>query len=155
MTVGSPHGNRKNAGWSTVQPRVALKAKIRVLLADDHETILARLRALLGKDFEIVGAVNNGRDAVAEVLRLDPDVLVIDISMPVLDGLQAVTRLSSAHRRTKFVFLTVHEDEDFVAAAFSAGASGYVIKSHVTTDLVPAIREALQGRTFVSQMLDS
>ena len=127
--------------------------KIRVLLADDHEAILARVRAVLGEDFDIVGAVNNGRDAVEEVQRLDPDVLVIDISMPVLDGLQAVSQLRSSNRRTKVVFLTVHEDQDFVAAAFSAGASGYVTKSHVTTDLVPAIREALQGRTFVSQSI--
>lgn len=127
--------------------------KIRVLLADDHEAILARVRAVLGEDFDIVGAVNNGRDAVEEVQRLDPDVLVIDISMPVLHGLQAVSQLRSSNRRTKVVFLTVHEDQDFVAAAFSAGASGYVTKSHVTTDLVPAIREALLGRTFVSQSI--
>ena len=127
--------------------------KIRVLLADDHETILARVRAVLGEDFDIVGAVKNGRDAVAEVQRLDPDVLVIDISMPVLDGLQAVSQLRSTNRRTKVVFLTVHEDQDFVAAAFSAGASGYVTKSRLTTDLIPAIREALEGHTYVSQSI--
>ena len=127
--------------------------KIRVLLADDHETILARVRAVLGDEFEIVAAVKNGRDAVTEVQRLDPDVLVIDISMPTLDGLQAVSRLRSRKCRTKFVFLTVHEDSDFVAAAFSAGASGYVTKSHITTDLVPAIHEVLEGRTYVSQSI--
>jgi|SRR6516225_3171315 DNA-binding NarL/FixJ family response regulator len=127
--------------------------KIRVLLADDHETILARVRAVLGEGFDIVGAVKNGREAVAEVQRLDPDVLVIDISMPVLDGLQAVSQLRSTNCRTKVVFLTVHEDQDFVAAAFSAGASGYVTKSRLTTDLVPAIREALAGHTYVSQSI--
>jgi DNA-binding NarL/FixJ family response regulator len=127
--------------------------KVRVLLADDHETILARVRSILGEDFDVVGAVSNGRDAVLEVQRLDPDVLVIDISMPVLDGLQAVSKLRARKCRTKFIFLTVHEDSDFIAAAFSAGASGYVTKSHVTTDLVPAIHEALEGRTFVSQSL--
>jgi DNA-binding NarL/FixJ family response regulator len=89
-------------------------------------------------------------EAVAEVQRLDPDVLVTDISMPILDGLEAVSRLLPG-RRTKIVFLTVHEDEDFVAAAFSAGASGYVIKSDVTTDLIPAIREAVEGRIFISR----
>jgi DNA-binding NarL/FixJ family response regulator len=125
--------------------------KIRILLADDHEAILARERLVLGDDFEIVGAVSNGREAVAEVERLDPDVLVMDISMPVLDGLQAASRLQSAHPRTKIVFLTIHEDQDFVAAAFSAGASGYVAKSQLTTDLVPAISEVLRGRTYVSQ----
>ena len=124
-----------------------------MLLADDHETILARVRVILGNDFDIVGAVNNGRDAVREVQRLDPDVLVIDISMPVIDGLQAVAQLRRTNHRTKFIFLTVHEDADFVAAAFSAGASGYVTKSHVSTDLIPAIQEALQGRKYVSHSI--
>jgi DNA-binding NarL/FixJ family response regulator len=125
-------------------------AKIRVLLADDHEAMLVQVRSILSKEFEVVGAVRNGRDAIAEVQHLDPEVLVIDISMPVLDGLKAVSQLRSKKCRAKFVFLTVHEDSDFIAAAFSAGASAYVVKSHVGTDLVPAIREALEGRTFVS-----
>ena len=127
--------------------------KIRVLLADDHETILSRVGIVLGEEFDIVGAVKNGRDAVVEARRLDPDVLVIDISMPILDGLQAVAQLRTTNCRIKVIFLTVHEDQDFVAAAFSAGASGYVTKSHLTTDLVPAIREALEGRTYVSQSI--
>ena len=127
--------------------------KIRVLLADDHETILSRVGIVLGEEFEIVGVVKNGRDAVVEARRLDPDVLVIDISMPILDGLQAVAQLRTTNHRIKVIFLTVHEDQDFVAAAFSAGASGYVTKSHLTTDLVPAIREALEGRTYISQSI--
>ena len=126
--------------------------KIRVLLADDHETILARVRAVLGTEFDVVGTVKNGRDAIAEVQRLDPDVLVIDISMPILDGLQTVSRLGR-NCRTKVVFLTVHEDPDFVAAAFSAGASGYVVKEDVTTDLIPAIQKVLAGSTFISQSI--
>jgi len=125
-------------------------SKTRVLLADDHETVLARIRAILGEEFDIVGTVSNGSEAVDEVWRLDPDVLVIDISMPVLDGLQAVSRLQAAKCRTKTVFLTVHKDHDFVAAAFSAGALGYVAKSDVTTDLVPAIHNALDGRLYIS-----
>ncbi|HTZ90044.1 MAG TPA: response regulator transcription factor [Alloacidobacterium sp.] len=128
-------------------------AKVRVLLADDHEEILARVRTALGEEFEVVGAVKNGRDAVIEVQRLDPDVLVIDISMPVLNGLQAASRVRSTNPRTKIVFFTVHEDRDFVAAAFSAGAAGYVTKSQLTTDLMPAIREALEGHTYVSQAI--
>lgn len=124
--------------------------KVRVLLADDHEAILARVQVVLGDEFEVVGTVKNGRDAVAEAQRLKPDVLVMDISMPVLDGLKAASQLRSENVGVKVVFLTVHEDEDFVAAAFSAGASGYVTKSHVTTDLVPAIREAMEGRKYVS-----
>jgi len=127
--------------------------KIRVLLADDHETVLARIRSLLCKDFEVVGTVDNGRDAVAEVRRLDPDVLVIDISMPVMDGLQAASQLHRRSCRTKVVFLTVHEDRDYVDAALAVGASGYVTKSHVTSDLVPAIREAIDGHTYVSKSI--
>lgn len=128
-------------------------SKIRVFLADDHETVLARVRTILGEKFDIVGVASNGRDAVAEVRRLDPDVLVIDISMPVLDGLQAASQLQAANCRTKTVFLTVHKDHDFVAAAISAGALGYVTKSDVTTDLVPAIHEVLDGRLYISRSI--
>jgi DNA-binding NarL/FixJ family response regulator len=124
--------------------------KMRVLLADDHETMLARVREILGEDFNVVGAVNNGRDAVAEVERLDPDVLVIDISMPILNGLQTVSQLRSTDHRSKVVFLTVHEDQDYIEAALSAGASGYVTKARVETDLIPAIREVLEGGTYIS-----
>jgi DNA-binding NarL/FixJ family response regulator len=125
-------------------------SKIRVLLADDHPAVLERVCEILGEDFEVVGKVNNGRDAVVDAERLDPDVLVIDISMPILNGLQAAQRLRAAHLRAKVVFLTVHEDKDFVAAALSAGASGYVTKADVDADLIPAIRDALEGRVYVS-----
>lgn len=128
-------------------------SRIRVLLADDHEEVLARVRAILGEDFDIVGSVNNGRDAVEETERLNPDVLVIDISMPVLNGLQAASQLRDVNRGTKIVILTVHEDPDFVAAALAAGASAYVTKEDVTTDLLPAIYEVLQGGTYVSQSI--
>jgi DNA-binding NarL/FixJ family response regulator len=128
-------------------------AKIRVLLADDHEAMLEQLRSILSQDFDVVGTVGNGREAVAEVRRLNPDVLVIDISMPVLDGLQAASQLRSGSCPTKIVFLTVHEDQDYVDAAFAAGASGYVTKSHVTSDLVPAIREVSFGNTYVSKSI--
>lgn len=127
--------------------------KVRILLADDHETLLASVLSILSKDFDVVGTVANGRDAVAEVGRLDPDVLVIDISMPILNGLQAASQLHRKSCRTKIVFLTVHEDQDFVDAAFAAGASGYVTKSDVTSDLVPAIRRALVGGTYISKSI--
>jgi DNA-binding NarL/FixJ family response regulator len=126
-------------------------AKIRVVLADDHQALLARVRGVLDEEYEVVGVVENGSQAVDAVLTLDPDVLVIDISMPVLDGLQAARQLQKANCRTKIVFLTIHEDNDFVTAAFGAGAVGYVIKACLSTDLVPAILEAMQGHTFVSR----
>ena len=92
--------------------------RIRVLLADDHQAILDRVCKILATDFDVVGAVNNGRDAVVEAERLKYDVLVIDISMPILDGLQAAEdSLRAKNRRAKVIFLTVHKDRDFVAAA--------------------------------------
>jgi len=127
--------------------------KIRILLADDHEPFLKEVGIMLAEQFQIVGTVNNGQDAVAEIKRLDPDVIVTDISLPVLDGLQIASQLRSSHQRAKIVFLTVHSDEDFIDAAFLAGASGYVVKADVATDLVTAIREAQDGRTYISQSI--
>ena len=95
--------------------------------------------------------VADGNQAVDAVLVLNPDVLIIDISMPVLDGLHAAARLQKANCRTKIIFLTIHEGQEYVAAALHVGASGYVTKSRLAADLVPAIRAALQGRTLVSQ----
>jgi DNA-binding NarL/FixJ family response regulator len=129
--------------------------RVRILLADDHEDFLRNLREELRSEFEIVGTAANGEDAVDAVGRLDPDVLVIDISMPILDGLQAAAHLRDVNCRTKIVFLTIHEQSDYVSAAFAAGASGYVTKRHLGTDLVPAIREVLQGRTCISPSLDA
>lgn len=125
--------------------------KIRVIIADDHDAILEQVRLELGQDFDIVGSFGNGRDAVEAVLRLHPDVLVTDISMPILDGLQAARQLRKSNCGTKIVFLTIHADPDFVAAALSTGAFGYVTKPHLSTDLIPAIREALEGHVFVSR----
>lgn len=132
-----------------------LVAKIRVVLADDHQAVMAKVRGVLGGDFEVVAAVTDGSQAVDAVVRLDPDVLVLDISMPVLDGLQAAARLQEANCRAKIIFLTIHEDEDFVAAALHVGASGYVTKSRLAGDLILAIRAALLGRTFVSETLNT
>jgi DNA-binding NarL/FixJ family response regulator len=124
--------------------------KIRVVLADDHQEVIARVRGLLGDEFEVVEAVENGDQAITAVLASDPDVLVIDISMPILDGLQAAKKIQKANCRVKIIFLTIHEDRDFIAAALAAGAMGYVTKRRLTIDLVFAIHEALRGHTFVS-----
>jgi DNA-binding NarL/FixJ family response regulator len=127
------------------------KTKIRIVLADDHQALLARVRRVLAEDYEVIGTVENGSQAVDAVLTLNPDVLVIDISMPVVDGLQAARQLQKANCRTKIIFLTIHEDHDFVAAAFTAGALGYVTKARLSTDLGPAILEVMQGRAFISK----
>jgi DNA-binding NarL/FixJ family response regulator len=125
-------------------------SKIRVVLADDHQQMIATVRQTLGEQFEVVGAVENGKQAVDAVLTLDPDALVIDISMPVLNGLQAAKQLQTANSRAKIIFLTIYESRDFLDAAFSAGASGYVNKGRLSTDLLPAIHEVILGRIFIS-----
>jgi DNA-binding NarL/FixJ family response regulator len=95
--------------------------KIRVVLADDHQQTIARVRQTLGEEFEVVGAVEDGKQAVSAVLTLNPDVLIIDISMPVLNGLHAAKQLQTADCRAKVIFLTIYEGRDFLDAAFSAG----------------------------------
>jgi DNA-binding NarL/FixJ family response regulator len=127
--------------------------KIRVVLADDHREVIAKIRGVLGDEFEVVEAAENGSQAVIAVLALNPDVFVTDISMPVLNGLQAARRIQKTNSRVKIIFLTIHEDRDFIAAAFSAGATGYVTKRRLSTDLVVAIQEALKGHTFVSDSI--
>jgi len=124
--------------------------RIRVLLADDHAAMIARVRWQLGEEFDIVGTAQNGQEALEAVFRFDPDVLVIDISMPVMNGFEAASRIRDAGCKTKVIFFTIHEGADFVSAAFSSGALGYVTKSRLSTDLVTAIRDALAGRSYVS-----
>jgi DNA-binding NarL/FixJ family response regulator len=124
--------------------------KIRVVLADDHREVIAKVRGVLGDEYEVLETAENGHQAVTAVLALDPDIFVTDISMPLLNGLQAARRIQKANSRVKIIFLTIHEDRDFIAAAFSAGATGYVTKRRLSIDLVFAIEEALKGHTFVS-----
>ena len=126
-------------------------AKIRVVLADQHSTVV-QVRQILGEDFEVVAAMENGKQAVDAVCLLDPDVLVVGISLPVLDGLQVAKRLQAANCRAKIVMLSIYKDQDFVAAALSAGASAYVTKDRLANDLLSAISEALLGHTFASQI---
>lgn len=125
-------------------------SKIRVVLADDHPEMISKIRRTLGEEFEIIDAVADGNQAIKAVLTLDPDVLVIDVSMPVRDGISASKLLQSDNCRAKIIFLTIHDDPDYVAAAISAGASGYVTKARLTADLAVAIRTALRGDNFVS-----
>jgi DNA-binding NarL/FixJ family response regulator len=124
--------------------------KIRVVLADDHRDLIAQVRVVLGDEFEILEAAENGHQAVSAVLELDPDVFVTDISMPLVNGLQAAKRIRKTNSRVRIIFLTIHEDRDFIAAALAAGATGYVTKRRLSADLVFAIQEAMKGNTFVS-----
>ena len=136
-----------------VDQKKGMVAIERLLLADDHAGVLAELRLQLGRVFEIVGAVEDGGRAVESALRLDPDVLVLDISMPVMNGFQVAARLRDLKCRAKVVILTTYEDHEYIDAAFSSGASAYVTKRYFATDLVAAIREVLCGKTFISPSL--
>jgi DNA-binding NarL/FixJ family response regulator len=122
----------------------------RVLLADDLQEMRERVTELLRPDFDIVAITQNGQQAVEAASTLEPDLLILDISMPILNGIQVASRLRDLGCRARIIFLTVHDDRDYIEAAFSAGALGYVFKSHVATDLVPAVHNALQGHEFIS-----
>jgi DNA-binding NarL/FixJ family response regulator len=128
----------------------ALLRKLRVVLADDHAGFLREVRSLLKTDVEIVGCVNNGESLVEAASKLQPDVIVTDISMPKLNGIEAVDRLRESGCSSKVVFVTVHNDPDFVQAALKTGALGYVLKISIVTDLLFAIQEAFSGRVFIS-----
>jgi DNA-binding NarL/FixJ family response regulator len=122
----------------------------RVLLADDLPEIRERVTELLRPDFDIVAIAQNGPEAVEAASTLNPDLLVLDISMPILNGIQVASRLRDLGCKAKVIFLTVHEDPDYIEAALSVGALGYVFKSRVATELVPAVRSVLQGHRFMS-----
>ncbi len=120
--------------------------RIRVLLADDHEAMLDRVAGLLATECNVVGTATDGQQALDAVRELKPDVLVLDISMPVMNGIETARRLTEAGSETRIVFLTVHDDPGFAREALEAGALGYVIKQHIASDLVAAIRKAHAGR---------
>ncbi len=130
------------------QGSVTLK---RVLVADDHARILKAVSALLGKSFDVVGLVSDGQAAVQAALKLDPDLIVLDVSMPGMSGIEVARELNRRRNRAKIVFLTVHEDAEILASCLAAGGLGYVVKELMDSDLIPAINEAVAGREFVSQ----
>jgi len=124
-----------------------------VLLADDHADFLATVVQHLEPHFEVIKTVGNGQAMLDEAARLEPDVVVLDISMPVLNGIEAARKLKATGSPARIVFLTVHEDQDYVRAALGTGAVGYVLKSDLASDLLPCLKEALDGRSFVSPAL--
>jgi len=137
-------------------PRIQRKAhlnNVRILLADDHRNFLMAVETLLGPTCQVIGSMPDGRSLFEAAMRLKPDVIVTDISMPVLSGIEAANRLNESGCKSKIIFLTVHSDSDFVRTCLATGAFGYVVKSRITTDLIPAIQDALAGRIFISPPL--
>jgi len=141
-----------NSSWSRIHWADQLN-KIRVLLADDHPGFPEIAEHFLEPEFEVISKVVDGQALLDEAMKLKPDVVVTDISMPVLNGIEAADRLKESGSKSRIVFLTVHTDADFVRRCLSAGAFGYVVKSRIATDLVPAIRQAMAGHIFVSRGL--
>jgi DNA-binding NarL/FixJ family response regulator len=131
------------------------KPLIRVFLADDQEEMCQTMVQILCKDFQIIGTAETGAGVLDLPPNLSPDVFVLDISMPVVTGIEAALRLREEGSHAKIIFLTVHEDLDFVESAMAIGAAGYVIKPCMATDLGLAIRKAVEGGTFISPSIHS
>jgi DNA-binding NarL/FixJ family response regulator len=125
-------------------------ARARILLADDHKGIRDRAVRLLEPEFEVIGTVGDGCELLKASSQMKPDVCVIDISMPQVNGIEAAIQLRESGTAAVIVFLTVNEDPDFVRAALNTGALGYVVKSRMATDLCAAVRDAIGGHLFVS-----
>ena len=127
----------------------------RVLLADDHRVVSEGLKRLLAEDFELVGMVEDGRALVAAAKKLQPDVIVADITMPHLNGIDAMAQLKKDNPHIKVVFLTMHQDPAYARRALEAGAAGFVVKHSAPAELVMAIHAALKGQTFITPALAS
>ena len=124
--------------------------KPRVLLADDHRMVAEGLKSLLEEEFDLCGIVEDGRAMVKAARELHPDVIVADISMPLLNGIEALVQLKQVDPDVRVVFLTMHRDVAYAQRALEAGAVGFVLKHSAPAELLLAVRAALQGRTFVS-----
>ncbi len=129
--------------------------KPRLLLADDHELLLDGLRKVLEPEFDLVGAVRDGRDAVAEFERLRPDLLLLDIGLPLLNGIEVARHVRRLAPAARILFVTMQTDRIYVEEAFRAGGSGYVLKQAAASELVEAIRTVLRGRSYVSPQIAS
>ena len=127
--------------------------KFRLLMADDHTLVLEGLKRILEADFDLVGMAENGRELVRLADELKPDVVLVDISMPLLNGIDATRQLLRHSPQAKVIFVTMHADADYVAEAFRAGASGYLLKRSAASELVTAIHEVMKGRYYVTPLV--
>lgn len=121
-----------------------------VLVADDRQGMVDELCRMLRPQFDIVGTASDGKSALAAVLELQPDIVLLDIEMPLLDGIRVSHEIRKQGISSRVVFVTMHQDADYISHAFETGASGYVFKSHLSCDLLPALEAVMAARTFVS-----
>jgi DNA-binding NarL/FixJ family response regulator len=127
--------------------------RIRLLLADDHVMFAQGLESLLRDEFDLLGTAGNGQELVDAAIRLAPDVILVDISMPVLNGFDAVRQIKQSGSTAKIIFLTMHDDATLLAEAFRCGASGYILKQAAGEELVNAIRNVAEGNSYVSPLV--
>jgi DNA-binding NarL/FixJ family response regulator len=141
-------------GWDRFAQRGARRrrevARARILVADDHKEMRDKVILMLEREFEVLEPVKDGRELLEAASRLNPNVCIVDISMPMVSGIEASVKLLESGLKAKIIFLTMHDEPDYLAAAFKAGAAGYVIKSRMMSDLPVAINEVMAGHTFVS-----
>src|SRR5262249_9111781 len=128
-------------------------SRSRVLIADDHQILAEGLRGLLEPEFEVVGVVADGQELVAAAKKQRPDVIVADITMPSLNGIDAAVGLKNEGLTVRVIFLTMHRDVAYARRAMETGAAGFVLKHSAAAELVTAVREALQGRTYVTPLI--
>lgn len=126
--------------------------KVKVVIAEDHTILREGLKALLGSDpdLEICGEADNGKDAIKLVQRLNPDIILMDLSMPRIHGLEAIREIRKTNPTTKILVLTVHDDEEYISATLRSGASGYVLKNDSYNELLSSIKTVLRGKPYLS-----
>ena len=133
---------------------MVLPKRPKVLLADDHTMVAAGLAKLLEDEFDLVATVEDGRTAIAAARQHRPDVVLLDITMPVMNGIEATRRIHAESPRCKLIIVTMHSDRAFVEQAFGAGASGYVLKRSAASELPLAIHQVLEGKLFITPLLN-
>jgi DNA-binding NarL/FixJ family response regulator len=128
-------------------------SKIRIVVADDHEEMLSLVKEVLQPEFEVVAAVRDGRDLLHAVKNFKPDVIIADITMPEMSGIEATRKIVEEDLGARIILLTMHNDRTMVEEGFSAGAKGYVLKLAASQELVPAIYEIIQGGSYISPLV--
>jgi len=155
LTVTAQLGQGTQIALEIPSPAEQALKRPRVLLADDHPMVLEDIRSVLARSCEIVETVADGRALVEAALRLKPDLIVVDITMPLLNGLEAAVQIKKSLPEMKLLFVTMHASAAYVEAAFEAGGTGYVLKSGLREELQDAVQSVLGGRTYISQGLSA
>ena len=149
LVVAFQHGAHSEKVLQLRKPVI----RTRILLADDNRPLMEVTAKILASSFDVVGMAHDGQSLVSKALLLTPDVIVADVTMPIMTGIEAAHQLREAGLAKRFVFLTIHSEHEFIRACLAEGALGYVLKTHMNDDLVPAIHAAMAGKLFVSPAL--